>query len=60
LDPHNRTVFSVVGDAETLDRVIAASERIVGDFGRPGTELLFVVPVSRVLGLRQADRTGLE
>jgi len=50
-DPHNRTLFSVVADQATLDAVIEASSRIVGDFDRPDTGLLFVVPVAQVLGV---------
>jgi len=42
-----------VEDDATLERVIAATERIVGDLNEPHTGLLFVVPVSRVLGLHK-------
>lgn len=50
---HNRTLFTVIEDEATLERVIAATERIIGDFTRPHTGLLFVVPVSRVVGLKK-------
>lgn len=50
-DPHNRTVFSVVGDDATLEAVIAATTKLVGDFDRPDTGVLFHVPVARVLGV---------
>ncbi|MDH7490371.1 MAG: P-II family nitrogen regulator [Anaerolineae bacterium] len=54
----HRTLFTVVEDEETLERVIAATEKVVGDLDEPHTGLLFVVPVSRVLGLhkRRANR----
>ncbi len=52
---HHRTLFTVVEDEETLERVIAATERVIGDFSRHHTGLLFVVPVSRVLGLEKRD-----
>lgn len=50
-DPHNRTLFSVVPNQETLDAVIAATTRLVGNFDRGNTGLLFVVPVGYVLGV---------
>ena len=54
---HHRTLFTVVDDEETLHRLIEATEEIVGDFSRPNTGLLFVVPVSLVLGLRKQHGT---
>ena len=53
---HHRTLFTVVEDDATLERVIAATERVVGDFAGHHTGLLFVMPVSRVLGLRKKGR----
>jgi nitrogen regulatory protein PII len=50
---HHRTLFSVVEDEATVERLIAATESVVGDFGEPHSGLLFVVPVSRVLGLQK-------
>jgi hypothetical protein len=51
---HHRTLFSVIEDETTLDRVIASAERVVGDFGRPHSDLLSVIPVTQVLGLRKS------
>lgn len=50
---HHRTLFTVIEDEETLERVIAATERLIGDFTRHHTGLLFVVPVTHVLGLEK-------
>jgi len=50
-ESHHRTLFTVLEDEALLERIIAVTERIVGDFDRAYTGLLFVVPVSRVLGL---------
>jgi hypothetical protein len=50
---HHRTLFTVIEDEATLERVITATERIIGDFTRHYTGLLFVVPVARVLGLEK-------
>jgi nitrogen regulatory protein PII len=52
---HHRTLFSVVEDDATVDRVVAATERIIGGFSRGRTGLLFVVPVSQVFGLDKED-----
>jgi len=48
---HHRTLFTVVEDEATVERVIAATKQVIGDFTRHHTGLLFVVPVSQVLGL---------
>ncbi len=50
---HHRTLFSVIDDDDTLERLIAATQGIVGDFERPHSGLLFVVPVTRVFGLKR-------
>ncbi|MBN1888656.1 MAG: hypothetical protein JW850_11720 [Thermoflexales bacterium] len=50
--PH-RTVFVVVDDDLDLDGLIAATERAVGgDFNAPNSGLLFVMPVTRAMGMR--------
>lgn len=52
-ESHHRTLFSVIGDEETLEQVINATKRIIGDFNRHHTGLLFVVPVTHVFGLEK-------
>ena len=54
-ESHHRTLFSVIGDEETLERIIDATKRMIGDFNRHNTGLLFVVPVGRVCGLEKGD-----
>ena len=50
---HHRTAFVVVDDDFDLDGLIEATERVVGgDFNAPNSGLLFVVPVTRALGMR--------
>lgn len=53
---HHRTLFTVIEDEATLERVIAATERLIGDFTRHHTGLLFLIPVTRVLGLEKRDQ----
>jgi len=50
---HHRTLFSVVGDDEVLEQAIAATERTIGDLDTHDSGFLFVVPVTRVLGLKR-------
>ncbi|GMR11501.1 MAG: hypothetical protein BMS9Abin28_2334 [Anaerolineae bacterium] len=52
---HHRTLFTVIEDEQILDKVIDATERVIGDFARHHTGLLFVVPVTRVLGLQKEE-----
>ncbi|MFQ6015599.1 MAG: hypothetical protein ACE5NP_09165 [Anaerolineae bacterium] len=54
----HRTLFTVIEDDAVLERVIAATEEVIGDFTRHNTGLLFVVPVTRVLGLEKRDVEG--
>lgn len=53
-ESHHRTLFGAIDDETTLDWVIAATERVVGDFNRPQSGVLFVVPMTRVLALRKS------
>ncbi len=51
---HHRTAFAVVGDDFDLDRLFAETEAAVGgDFLAPHSGFMFVVPVTRVAGLRR-------
>lgn len=50
---HHRTFFSLVGDDEVLERAIAATEETLGDLDTHHSGILFVVPVSRALGLHR-------
>jgi len=50
---HHRTAFVVVGDDFDLQGLLRATEQAVGgDFNAADSGLLFVVPVTHVLGLR--------
>jgi len=50
-DIKQRTLISVIEGEELLEQAIAEAEHIVGGFGEPNTGILFVLPVSRSLGL---------
>jgi nitrogen regulatory protein PII len=55
-ETHHRTLFTVVPDDATVDRIVTATQRVVGDLSWPNTGFLFVVPVSRAVGLQKQDR----
>ena len=46
-----RTLFTVVPDEFDLETLIARTEEQIGSFDEPDSGILFVVPVTRVLGL---------
>lgn len=49
----HRTLFTVVEGEEMVDRLIQATETITGDMSAANTGVLFVLPVSRVVGIRK-------
>src|SRR3972149_741502 len=49
---HNRMLMSVIPDDFDLDRLVAATEAVVGRLDDHNTGILFVVPVTRVVGLQ--------
>lgn len=50
-EERHRTLFTVVEDEAQVDRIVEATEGIVGDLEQPHNGVLFVLPVSRVVGL---------
>jgi len=50
-DVPRTTVFTVVQD-EVVDRLAEVTEEVLGDLSEPGKGIFFVLPASRVIGLR--------
>jgi len=50
-DQHSHYTLFTVTDDETVERVVPASEAIVGDLNAPHTGILFTLPVNQVWGL---------
>lgn len=48
---HHRTLLSAIKDDKTLERVIQATTRHVGDWTRPDVGVLFVWPLVQAYGL---------
>lgn len=51
-EQRHRTIFSVVRDQETIDRVIEATKGVIGPLEKDNTGFLFVTPVTAVYGMR--------
>lgn len=51
---HHRTLFTVVEGEAMVDRLSAVTEEVMGDLSNPYSGVLFVLPVSRVVGFRGA------
>jgi nitrogen regulatory protein PII len=52
----HRTIFSVVEGEEKVDQLVKITQEILGDLNKPDTGVLFVLPVSRVVGLHGAAK----
>jgi nitrogen regulatory protein PII len=50
----HRTIFAVVDSDEMVDRLIAATEKQLGNLNNPDNGVMFVLPVSRVVGFEGA------
>ena len=50
-EEHHRTLFTVVQGEAMIDRVIEATEKILGDLNQPDKGVLFALPVARVHGI---------
>lgn len=49
--PYNRTIFSVVRDEASVERLVRLLDSVCGDLASPGTGILFAVPVDFCKGL---------
>ncbi|MBN1660493.1 MAG: hypothetical protein JXA93_18990 [Anaerolineae bacterium] len=45
------TLFAVVPDMEIVERLVATTEKVVGDLSKPNTGVLFALPVAAAWGL---------
>ena len=51
-EEHHRTMFTVVNSDEMVDKLIEITQSFVGDITQPNKGVIFVLPVSRVVGMR--------
>jgi hypothetical protein len=50
-EEHHRTFISVVNGEEMVERIIDATQAVLGDLALPNTGVLFAMPVTRVVGV---------
>lgn len=55
-EERHRTLFTVVEGDTAVDRVIAATQTILGDLDGEDNGVIFVLPVARVVGLHGAQK----
>ncbi len=55
-EEHHRTLFTVVEDEVQVDRIIEATLAITGNLDEPNSGALFVLPVTRAVGLQGAQK----
>lgn len=53
IEEHHRTLFTIVKDDEVLQKVVAATEHVVGSLHEPNTGILVVLPTAQVYGLEK-------
>jgi nitrogen regulatory protein P-II 1 len=51
----HRTLFSVLADAFDIDPLLAETEKVTGPLADPHTGILIILPVLRVVGLREGE-----
>ena len=57
-EQHHHTLFTVVEGDEMVDTLVAATEQILKDLSRPDSGVIFVLPVTRAIGLRSDGDNG--
>lgn len=58
-EERHRTLFTVVETDDMVDQVIDATETILGNMENPHNGVIFVLPVSRVVGLHGGQNRAL-
>jgi nitrogen regulatory protein PII len=48
-----RTIFTITDDESLVEKIIRATERVVGDLNEPKRGILAVVPTSAIHGMRK-------
>lgn len=51
----NRTLMTIVKGTEMVDKVVSATERVIGDLDLPNTGIMVVLPVASAYGLNRRD-----
>ncbi len=54
-EERHRTIFTVVESDEMVDKLIQITEKITGSLDAPNVGVLFVLPVTRAVGLQRKN-----
>ena len=55
-EEHHRTFFTVVEDEALVGRIIEATQAVTGDLDEADSGVLFVLPVTRAVGLHGSQK----
>ena len=53
VEDYHRTLFTIVKDDEMLNKIVDATQKVVGDLNEPNTGILVVLPTAQVYGLEK-------
>ena len=53
VEDYHRTLFTIVKDDEVLQKIVDATQKVVGDLNQPNTGILVVLPTAQVYGLEK-------
>ena len=53
----NRTIFTIVKDEAQVDKVLAATKRVIGELDEQESGLLLILPVARAYGVNKRMET---
>lgn len=53
VEAYHRTLFTIVKDDAVLQKVVEATQKVVGDLNQPNTGILVVLPTAQVYGLEK-------
>lgn len=54
-EEHHRTMFTIVDSEAMIERIVKATEMVVGDLDQPHTGILFALPVVQAYGLLKSN-----
>jgi hypothetical protein len=53
----SRTILATIKDEALIDKIVAATQRVMGDLDRPETGMLLVMPILKSYGFYKTGRT---
>ena len=53
VEDYHRTLFTIVKDDDVLQKIVEATQSVVGNLNQPNTGILVVLPTAQVYGLEK-------